>query len=99
MFESLKPRSEQIDQTTFAEFLNESDFKELIEAVKEKMIYSCNNDEGIADSFETEPGYKAALEKAQKWLDRKGVRISTGALELAIVNEMDPDSSQGLANL
>ena len=100
MFESFKSRAETIDQEKFDSFLEDPQFKTLIEDVEEKMIFSREgeSDEGVPDSFETASGYGHSLGQARNWLDKKGLRISDSALARAIARKMGGEEFAGLVD-
>ena len=99
MFESFKPRSEEIAQEKFSSFLEDPEFTDLVKTVEDTMMFTTEDGDQSAHAFEPQDGYEEALQEAQNWLDKKGQRISTGALARAIAKNMDPDGVGGFEAL
>jgi len=99
MFESFKPRAEEIDREKFDALLEDPTFKNLIKDVEERMSFIIVDEDEDNVSFEPEPGYKGALKDARNWLDKKGIRISDRALAQAIAQKLDPEDKFGYVSL
>lgn len=89
MFESLKPRKEELSVEDFENWkIDDPELQTLTLNVTSKMQWEVD-DEGSAVAFEPNEGYEGALKDLMKHLDNKGHRYSEKAITTALADILD----------
>ncbi len=102
-FEFFSTRAEHIDQDKFVAYLEDPECKELFDAVKKEMMFdNDSNNSNVDDELVTlqfGSNFDESIKKLQEWFDKKSIRVTTGALVLAIAYTLDPDGTKEYSEL